>query len=130
MPPSVTAPRRRRAATPARATAYAVLRRVFEHGAWADRALHAAAGRLPPPSVPLWRAGRWSAGPGRSGARALRGGVNEPAESALRANTLVTTRDEVLAALPGHAAPDDPDAVVLDAPFDAHGHPLFDAGAY
>src|SRR4051794_24524201 len=46
MPPSVTAPRRRRAATPARVAAYTVLRRVFEHGAWADRALPAAAGGL------------------------------------------------------------------------------------
>src|SRR5437763_3030514 len=48
MPPSVTAPRRRRAATPARVAAYTVLRRVFEHGAWADRALHAAAEDLTP----------------------------------------------------------------------------------
>ncbi|MEA2291082.1 MAG: rRNA (cytosine967-C5)-methyltransferase [Solirubrobacteraceae bacterium] len=31
---------------PARAAAYAVLRRVFEDGAWADRALHGEAGRL------------------------------------------------------------------------------------
>jgi 16S rRNA (cytosine967-C5)-methyltransferase len=31
---------------PARACAYAVLRRVFEDGAWADRALHGEAGRL------------------------------------------------------------------------------------
>src|SRR3954447_815584 len=43
MPPSVTAPRRRRAATPARVAAYTVLRRVFEDGAWADRALQSAA---------------------------------------------------------------------------------------
>jgi 16S rRNA (cytosine967-C5)-methyltransferase len=32
--------------------------------------------------------------------------------------------------VPAHAAPEDPDAIVLDAPFDAHGHPLFDRGAY
>src|SRR3954451_15443299 len=234
MPPSVTAPRRR-AATPARAAAYTVLRRVFEHGAWADRALHAAAGGLSARdralatqlaygavqragtldhvaaqlagrpvdaldapvraalrlglyqllyldgvpdhaavdssvalahrdapraaglvnavlrratrekptfddttpegaalahSVPLWLAERWFAELGPSEARALLQAVNDPAESALRANTLVTTRDELLAALPGHAAADAPDAIVLDAPFDAHGHPLFGAGAY
>jgi 16S rRNA (cytosine967-C5)-methyltransferase len=235
MPPSVTAPRRRRAATPARAAAYTVLRRVFEHGAWADRALHAAAGglsardralatrlaygavqrkatldhvaeqlaqrpvdELDPPvraalrlglyqllyldgvpdhaavdssvalanrdapraaglvnavlrratrekpafddatpqsaalkhSVPVWLAERWFAELGATEARALLAAVNEPAESALRANTLVTTRDALLADVPGHASESDPDAIVLDAPFDAHGHPLFDAGAY
>src|SRR2546429_8638611 len=43
--PAATAARRR-PATPARRAAYAVLRRVFEDGAWADRALHAAAGGL------------------------------------------------------------------------------------
>ena len=235
MPSSVTAPRRRRAATPARATAYTVLRRVFEHGAWADRALHAAAGGLPareralatqlaygavqrkgaldhvaerlsgrpvealdPPvraalrlglfqllyldgvpdhaavdssvalthrdapraaglvnavlrratrerpdfddatpqgaalahSVPLWLAERWFTELGADEARALLAAINEPAESALRVNTLVTTRDDLLAHVPGHASDTDPDAVVLDAPFDAHGHPLFDTGAY
>src|SRR3954471_22662467 len=41
-------PARRRAATPARAVAYHVLRRVFEDGAWADRALQAAAEGLDP----------------------------------------------------------------------------------
>ena len=35
----------RRAPTPARACALAVVRRVFEHGAWADRVLHAEAQR-------------------------------------------------------------------------------------
>src|SRR5256885_16842477 len=33
-------------ATPARACAYAVVRRVFEEGAWADRALHGEARRM------------------------------------------------------------------------------------
>ena len=232
--PAATAARRR-PATPARRAAYAVLRRVFEDGAWADRALHAAAGgldareralatqlaygavqragtldhvaerlagrpvdRLDPPvraalrlglfqllyldgipdhaavdssvalaradapratglvnavlrratreefafddgtpegaalehSVPRWLAERWFAELGPAEARALLAAINEPAEAALRVNTLVTTRDALLSRLPGHAAPADPEAVVLDAPFDAHGHPLFDAGAY
>src|SRR5437867_2250592 len=232
--PAATAARRR-PATPARRAAYAVLRRVFEDGAWADRALHAAAGgldareralatqlaygavqragtldhvaerlagrpvdRLDPPvraalrlglfqllyldgipdhaavdssvalaradapratglvnavlrratreefafddgtpegaalrhSVPRWLAERWFAELGPAEARALLAAINEPAEAALRANRLVTTRDALLSRVPGHAAPADPEAVVLDAPFDAHGHPLFDAGAY
>jgi 16S rRNA (cytosine967-C5)-methyltransferase len=39
-------PGRTPAATPARACAFGVLRRVFEQDAWADRALHGEAGRL------------------------------------------------------------------------------------
>jgi 16S rRNA (cytosine967-C5)-methyltransferase len=39
-------PERTRSATPARACAFAVLRRVFEQDAWADRALHGEAHRL------------------------------------------------------------------------------------
>ncbi|HEY3021867.1 MAG TPA: 16S rRNA (cytosine(967)-C(5))-methyltransferase RsmB [Solirubrobacteraceae bacterium] len=232
--PAATAARRR-PATPARRAAYAVLRRVFEDGAWADRALHAAAGgldareralatrlaygavqragtldhvaerlagrpidRLDPPvraalrlglfqllyldaipdhaavdssvalaradapraaglvnavlrratreaiafdddtpqgaalkhSVPPWLAERWFAELGPGEARALLAAINEPAEAALRANTLVTTRDALVARVPGHAAADDPEAIVLDAPFDAHGDALFAAGAY
>ena len=228
-------PARRRAATPARAVAYRVLRRVFEDGAWADRALQSAAegldareralatqlaygavqragtldhvaarlarrpmDELDPPiraalrlglyqllyldgipdhaavdsavalakrdaprasglvnavlrratreelafddatpagaalahSVPRWLAELWFAELGPDEARALLAAVNEPAEAALRANALVTTRDALLAELPGHAAPEDPDAIVLDAPFDAHGDPRFRAGAY
>ena len=234
---ATAAPRRTPTATPARRAAYKVLRRVFEDGAWADRALHSAAGGLDPReralatqlaygavqraatldhiaerlsgrsdldppvraalrlglfqiafldaipdhaavnasvalarrdapraaglvnavlrraareageivdaltdetpedaalkhSVPAWLAERWFAELGPDEARALLSAVNEPAESALRVNTLVATRDEVLAEVPGHAAPQDQDAIVLDAPFDAHGHPLFDRGAY
>src|SRR5918998_5369726 len=40
--------RGRSAASPARACAYAVVRRVFEEGAYADRALHGEARNLPP----------------------------------------------------------------------------------
>ncbi len=42
----MTETRQRPAVSPARACAFAVLRRVFEQGAWADRALHGEAGRL------------------------------------------------------------------------------------
>jgi 16S rRNA (cytosine967-C5)-methyltransferase len=211
--------------TPARQAAYTVLRRVFEQGAWADRALHTAAqeldGReralamqlaygavqragaldhvaaqladrpvdaLDPPvraalrlglfqllyldgipdhaavdssvelarrdapraaglvnavlrraarerpavgdeySVPTWLAERWREELGEDDARALLAAINVPAESALRVNTLATTREALLGQVPGHAV--DEDAIVLDAPFDAHGHPLFRAGHY
>jgi 16S rRNA (cytosine967-C5)-methyltransferase len=218
--------------TPARQAAYTVLRRVFEQGAWADRALHSAAAeldgreralatqlaygavqragtldhiaahladrpieQLDPPvraalrlglfqllyldgipdhaavdssvelarrdapraaglvnavlrratrepvaldddaalehSVPRWLADRWFAELGDE-AHGLLAAINTPAESALRVNTLVSTREDVLRelAVPAHVAPADPEAIVLDAPFDAHGHPLFRAGAY
>ena len=41
----MTGPARAAAVSPARSVAYAVLRRVFEQDAWADRVLHAEAGR-------------------------------------------------------------------------------------
>ena len=228
------------AVTPARACAFAVIRRVFEHGAYADRALHAEAsalgpreralatalaygtiqrratldyvaselgtrppGRLDPPvlaalrlglfqllflagipehaavnesvelvkrshrsatsylnailrraardgpgllerlddetpagaaiahSVPQWLAERWWAELGAAQARALLARINEPAESAIRVNELVATREEVIAALPVPAAPapELAEGLILGGPFDAHGSELFAAGA-
>jgi 16S rRNA (cytosine967-C5)-methyltransferase len=81
-------------------------------------------------SVPEWLAERWVAELGEQEAHALIAAVNAPAESALRVNALVAAREDVLREVPGHAAAEDPDAIVLDEPFDAHGHPLFRAGAY
>jgi 16S rRNA (cytosine967-C5)-methyltransferase len=81
-------------------------------------------------SVPPWLAERWRAELGDDEARALLAAINVPAENALRVNTLVTTRDALLERVPGHAAPGDPDAIVLDEPFDAHGHALFREGHY
>ena len=83
-------------------------------------------------SVPAWLAELWFAELGADEARALLQAVNTPAEAALRVNTLVTTRDDLLAggAIPAHAAADVPEALVLDGPFDAHGDPLWDRGAY
>ncbi|HKR99231.1 MAG TPA: RsmB/NOP family class I SAM-dependent RNA methyltransferase, partial [Candidatus Dormibacteraeota bacterium] len=59
---------------------------------------------------------------------------NEPPESAVRANELVITRDElrdVLLDLGVESTPmaDLPEGLVLDAPFDVHGSLLFEAGA-
>jgi 16S rRNA (cytosine967-C5)-methyltransferase len=107
-------------------------------------------------SHPDWLAELWSASLGPEEAAALMRADNEPAESALRANALRTTRDELLAALRerdadahpapalraahdrGGAAPDPqydaaraaalPEGVVVDGPFDAHGSDLFAAG--
>jgi 16S rRNA (cytosine967-C5)-methyltransferase len=57
--------------------------------------------------------------------------VNEPAESALRVNTLASDRETVVAALPvaAHAAANLPEGLVLEGRFDAHGSELFRQGA-
>lgn len=82
-------------------------------------------------SVPRWLAGMWFDQLGAEDARALLAASNRPAEHALRANGLVLTARELQAALPvaSHLGPEPPEAVVADAPFDAHGSPLFVAGA-
>jgi len=82
-------------------------------------------------SVPEWLARQWFTELGDGEARALLAACNEPAEHALRANTLVLTARELRAALPvpAHLGPEPAEAVVVDAPFDAHGSPLFAAGA-
>ena len=61
----------------------------------------------------------------------LLGRINEPAESAVRVNTLATTVERVVEALPvgAHPAQAIPEGLVVDGPFDAHGSPLFAAGA-
>ena len=57
---------------------------------------------------------------------------NEPAEPALRANTLRITAAELAARLPvpSHAAAGLPEGLVLEAPFDAHGAPEWRDGLY
>ncbi len=86
-------------------------------------------------SVPEWLAEMWWAELGAEEARELLRAVNGPAESALRANTLVGSREALLSALAGdgvvaRAAGDVPEALVLDGPFDAHGSPLWATGAF
>jgi 16S rRNA (cytosine967-C5)-methyltransferase len=82
-------------------------------------------------SVPAWLAARWWSELGPDRARGLLRSANEPAESALRVNTLLASRDEVLVRLPvaGHPAARLPEGVVLDEPFDAHRSTLFRDGA-
>lgn len=82
-------------------------------------------------SVPVWLAELWFAELGAERARSLLAVVNDPAESALRVNTVLATPAEVLAALPirAHAAPGLPEGLVLEEPFDAFGSELFRRGA-
>ena len=84
-------------------------------------------------SHPEWLARAWWEELGPADARALMAADNEAAESAVRANELRTTAGELRAALAeqevtARTAPELPEALVLDAPFDAHGSELFARG--
>jgi len=80
-------------------------------------------------SHPQWIAELWFEMLGPDAARALMAANNEPAEAALRANTLHTTRDELLQRLPARAG-DLPEALVLTSPFDAFASPLWHEGLF
>jgi 16S rRNA (cytosine967-C5)-methyltransferase len=84
-------------------------------------------------SLPRWIVDTWWEQFGPDEARELFASTNRPAELALRANTLVTDTASLAAALPVPTRPCPvlPDeGLIVDGPFDAHGHPLFAAGAY
>jgi len=83
-------------------------------------------------SHPPWLVEMWWQAFGAQDARALLRRGNEPAEVALRANALVTTRDALVAALPVKTtlAAELPEGLVVGGPFDAHGHELWRSGAY
>ena len=83
-------------------------------------------------SHPEWIARLWWDALGPEEAKALMAADNRPAEPALRANTLKTTPEALAAALPVASRPADdlPEALVLEAPFDAHGSPLHAAGHF
>ncbi len=82
-------------------------------------------------SVPRWLAERVWEELGPDGARALLQRANEPAESAVRVNTLVGTVEQVLGELPAsaHRVADLPEALVLDGPWDVQGSELWSRGA-
>jgi 16S rRNA (cytosine967-C5)-methyltransferase len=109
----------------------AVLRRAVEEArplieALPDRTPEEAALRH---SHPLWIAELWFDQLGADAARALMAADNEPAEAAIRANTLKTTAAELAAQLP--AEPTDlPDALLLTTPFDAFSSPLWQEGLF
>jgi 16S rRNA (cytosine967-C5)-methyltransferase len=83
-------------------------------------------------SYPRWVAERWFDELGPERARALMAAGNRPAELALRVNTLVAQPMDVAEQLtvPTHPAQDLPEGLVVDGPFDAHGHPLWAQGAF
>jgi 16S rRNA (cytosine967-C5)-methyltransferase len=83
-------------------------------------------------SYPPWLVSLWWERFGPDETRALLRRGNEASELALRANALVTTRDELAAALPVPTRPADelPEGLVVEGPFDAHGHELWRTGAY
>jgi 16S rRNA (cytosine967-C5)-methyltransferase len=78
-------------------------------------------------SHPLWIAELWFDALGPAEARSLMAANNEPAEAAIRVNTLRT--DALELPVPAHSA-DLPEALVLDAPFDAFGSPLWEQGHF
>ncbi len=83
-------------------------------------------------SHPLWIAELWWEALGPETARALMARDNEPAELAVRANTLrgdAGALAEALA-LPSHRDPLIAEALVLDGPLDIHASPLWAEGAY
>ncbi|HLW95279.1 MAG TPA: 16S rRNA (cytosine(967)-C(5))-methyltransferase RsmB [Solirubrobacteraceae bacterium] len=83
-------------------------------------------------SMPLWIVERWWEALGGAGARPLLARMNEPAESALRANTLRVEGAAALIEELGVAAREGgepPESVVVLEPFDAHGSPLWREGA-
>jgi 16S rRNA (cytosine967-C5)-methyltransferase len=111
----------------------AILRRAAREGrelldALDDRTPQSAALRH---SVPVWIAELWWRELGADGARALLAGVNEPAESSLRANTLVTDAASLAAELPvATALPGDPpEALIALEPFDVQQSRAWREGA-
>jgi 16S rRNA (cytosine967-C5)-methyltransferase len=111
---------------------------VLRRGAREARALVAALPDTTPEqaalahSHPVWVARLWFDQLGPDAARALMAAGNAPPEPVLRANTLKTTAAALAAALPvpSHRAQGLPEALVLDAPFDAHGSDLHRAGHF
>ena len=114
----------------------AVLRRVAHDGASLLGAMsdEQPAGASILHSMPLWIVERWWDALGAQATRALLERSNEPAESALRANTLRTDAPGLVSSLAAcgvaaAAAGEPPEAVIVDGSFDAHGSALWRAGA-
>jgi 16S rRNA (cytosine967-C5)-methyltransferase len=83
-------------------------------------------------SMPAWIVELWWQALGAEEARRLLRRANDPAESSLRANTLVTGAAALAAALPVPASVpgDPPEAVIALERFDAHGSELWRTGAF
>jgi 16S rRNA (cytosine967-C5)-methyltransferase len=80
-------------------------------------------------SVPVWLASLWWKELGEDTARALLRGVNQPAESGLRVNSLVAGIEQVLAEVPGRPAPGLPEGVIVEGAFDVQSSELWRRGA-
>lgn len=111
----------------------AVLRRGAERG---PRLLQKLSDRDPASaaamhSVPAWLAELWWRELGEDRARSLLARINQPAESALRINSLAAPIEDVMGklAVANHPAPAIPEGVVLDGPFDIQGSELWRQGA-
>jgi 16S rRNA (cytosine967-C5)-methyltransferase len=83
-------------------------------------------------SYPPWLVELWWERYGAAQTRALLRAGNDSGELALRANTLVMTREQLADALPVATRPTHEllEGLVVEGPFDAHGHELWRAGAY
>jgi len=82
-------------------------------------------------SHPPWIAALWFDALGPDAARALMAANNEPAEAAVRANTLRIDRAELARRLPVTAHESElPEGLVLDEPFDAFASPLWEQGLF
>ena len=110
----------------------AVLRRARREGRELLDALDDAtpAGAAVLHSVPEWLAELWWAQLGPERARALLAAVNQPAESAVRVNTLLAPVTDVAAGLgvATRPAPGIPEGLVLEGPFDAYASPQWEHG--
>lgn len=82
-------------------------------------------------SVPRWLAERWFAELGPDSARALLARCNEPAERAIRVNTLKADPDDVRdrLAVAAHGDPELPEALILDEAVDLESTDLWAEGA-
>jgi 16S rRNA (cytosine967-C5)-methyltransferase len=82
-------------------------------------------------SAPIWLARLWWRELGPERARSVLGAINDPAESALRVNTLVSAPEDVTGSLPvrWHGAAELPEAIVTEEPFDAQSSELYGRGA-
>ena len=83
-------------------------------------------------SYPEWVAELWWDALGADEARALMAAGNEPAEAALRVNTLRADPAGLAARLPvvTRPAPDLPEGLLLDGPFDAFAAPEWERGEF
>jgi len=85
-------------------------------------------------SMPPWIVERWWDALGATNTRALLVRLNEPAETALRANTLCTDAATLVGELSARgvaasASGDPAEAVIIDGAFDAYGSTLWRGGA-